>query len=72
MPLAAWVLESFHMALADGATEIHKTTLARQILKGYEGTDDLFPTTHLPKLRAAAEAKHADVLARHGGPSKRH
>jgi acyl-CoA dehydrogenase len=72
MPLAAWVLESFHMALADGATEVHKTTLARQILKSCEGTNELFPTTHLPRLRAAAEAKHADALARHGGPSKRH
>ncbi|HUF96590.1 MAG TPA: hypothetical protein VMM60_00575, partial [Ilumatobacter sp.] len=63
---------SFRMGLADGATEIHKTTLARLLLKGYRGTDDLFPTTHIPKLRAEAEAKHADALARHGGPSKRH
>jgi acyl-CoA dehydrogenase len=72
MPFSSMVLESFHMGLADGATEVHKTTLARQILKGYSGTDDLFPTMHLPRLRAAAEAKHADALARHGGPSKRH
>jgi acyl-CoA dehydrogenase len=56
------VLESFHMGLADGATEVHKTTLARQLLKGYKGTEDLFPTGHLPKLRAEAEAKFASVL----------
>jgi acyl-CoA dehydrogenase len=72
MPLAAMVLESYHMGLADGATEVHQITLARQILKQYKGTDDLFPTTHLPRLRAAAEQKYADALARHGGASKRH
>ncbi len=72
MPLAAMVLESFHMGLADGATEVHKVTLARQLLKDYKGTDGLFPTAHLPRLRAAAEEKYADALARHGGPSKRH
>ena len=55
MPLAAMVLESFHMGLADGATEVHQITLARQLLKEYKGTDGLFPTTHLPRLRAAAE-----------------
>jgi acyl-CoA dehydrogenase len=62
LPLAAMVLESFHMGLADGATEVHKITLARELLKNYTGTDDLFPTRHLPKLRAAARAKYADVL----------
>jgi acyl-CoA dehydrogenase len=60
------------MGLADGATEVHKVTLAREILKGYQGTDDLFPTRHIPRLRAEAEARYAEVLARHGGPSKRH
>jgi acyl-CoA dehydrogenase len=62
MPFGAMVLESFHMGLADGATEVHKTTLARQVLKEYKPTSDLFPTTHLPKLRAEAEARYASVL----------
>ena len=35
MPFASMVLESFHMGLADGATEVHKVTLAREVLKGY-------------------------------------
>ncbi|WP_116996928.1 acyl-CoA dehydrogenase family protein [Desertimonas flava] len=63
MPFASMVLESFHMGLADGATEVHKVTLARELLKSYSGTDDLFPTQHLPRLRAEAEARFADVLA---------
>jgi acyl-CoA dehydrogenase len=63
MPFAAMVMESFHMGLADGATEVHKTTLARQILKDHHGTDDLFPTGHILRLRDQARARFADVLA---------
>jgi acyl-CoA dehydrogenase len=66
MPFGEMVLESYHMGLADGATEVHKTTLARLLLKDYKPTDDLFPTRHLPKLRAEALAKFDDVLADHG------
>ena len=62
MPFAAMVLESFHMGLADGATEVHKVTLAREVLKGYTGTEDLFPTQHLPRLREEAETRFAAVL----------
>jgi acyl-CoA dehydrogenase len=63
MPFASMVLESFHMGLADGATEVHKVTLAREVLKAHSGTDDLFPTQHLPKLREDAERRFAAVLA---------
>ncbi len=66
MPFAAMVLESFHMGLADGATEVHQVTLARELLKGYTPSPDLFPTRHIPKLRAAAEERFADVLASAG------
>ena len=62
MPFGAMVLESFHMGLADGATEVHKVTLARQLLKDYKASDDLFPTMHLPKLRAHAHEKYDDLL----------
>jgi acyl-CoA dehydrogenase len=63
LPLASMVLESFHMGLADGATEVHQITLARQLLAGYKASDDLFPTMHIPKLRAAARQRYADALA---------
>ena len=62
MPFGAMVLESFHMGLADGATEVHKVTLAREVLKDHKATDDLFPTMHLPKLRAQAHEKYDDLL----------
>jgi acyl-CoA dehydrogenase len=56
------IMSAFQMGLVDGATEIHKSTLARQVLRQYEPTEDLFPTQHLPRLRAAAREKYADVL----------
>jgi acyl-CoA dehydrogenase len=62
MPFGEMVLESFHMGLADGPTEVHKTTLARQVLKDFKPTSDLFPTTHLLKLQAEAEDRYAAVL----------
>ncbi len=53
------------MGLADGPTEVHKVQVARRVLDGYVPCDDLFPTLHLPKRRAEAEARYADVLERH-------
>jgi acyl-CoA dehydrogenase len=62
-PFANLVLESFHMGLADGATEIHKVTLARHVLGRYAPSSDLFPNYHLPKVREAARQKYAAVIA---------
>jgi acyl-CoA dehydrogenase len=69
MPFGSMVLESFHMGLADGATEVHKVTLARQVLGDYKPTEDLFPTMHLPKLRAQAYEKYDDILYATSGTS---
>jgi len=63
MPFAAMVLESFHMGFADGPTEVHKLSLARQVLKDHRPSDDLFPTAHIPRLRALARERYADALA---------
>jgi alkylation response protein AidB-like acyl-CoA dehydrogenase len=63
MPFVQHLVESFVLGLADGPTEVHKVTLARQILRDYKAAPDLFPSEHLLRLRAAAEAKFADVLA---------
>ncbi len=63
MPFGAMVMESFHMGLADGATEVHKITLAREVLKNYKPASGLFPTTHLPALAAQARSRYHEVLA---------
>ncbi len=62
MPFVQYLVESFVLGLADGPTEVHKVTLARQVLKGYRPAPDLFPSEHLLRLREAAEAKVADRL----------
>ena len=63
MPLAAMVLESFSMGLADGPTEVHKLVLAREVLKQHRASDDGFPTRHAPRLRQRAHQHYADALA---------
>ena len=63
MPFIHYLTESFVLGLADGPTEVHKITLARQVLKDYRPSEDLFPTEHLLRLREAAELKFADQLA---------
>jgi acyl-CoA dehydrogenase len=50
------------MGLADGPTEVHKVTVARQVLRDYRPSDDMWPTEHLPKKLAAAREKYAEYL----------
>ena len=50
------------MGLADGPTEVHKVTVARQLLREYKPSDDLWPTEHIPKKLDAARAKYAEYL----------
>jgi acyl-CoA dehydrogenase len=63
MPFGEMIMESFHMGLVDGATEVHKITLARDLLKGYKPASGLFPATHLPRLACEAENRYHDILA---------
>ena len=44
----------------DGPDEVHKVTVARQVLKGYRPAE--VPTEHVPTRRKAAEVKFADYL----------
>ena len=63
LPFGKWVLESFHMGLADGATEVHKVNLAQALLRSTEPDDGLFPSYILPTRRAEARERFARVLA---------
>jgi acyl-CoA dehydrogenase len=62
MPFSNWMVNAQVMAIADGPTEVHKITLARQLLKGYQPHDGLWPSGHLPTRREAARARFADQL----------
>jgi acyl-CoA dehydrogenase len=60
MPLMAMFMRSATMAVVDGPTEVHKITVARQELRGYQGTDGLWPTEHVPARVEQARRKYAD------------
>src|SRR5918912_751493 len=57
MPFPGMMLGASVLGLADGPTEVHKVTVARQVLRDYKPSDDLWPTQHIPKKVAAARAK---------------
>jgi acyl-CoA dehydrogenase len=57
MPFAGLLIEAEWLALADGPTEVHEVTVAKQVLAAYEPVADDFPTGYLPRLREAAAAK---------------
>ncbi|MFJ8926019.1 acyl-CoA dehydrogenase family protein [Streptomyces sp. NPDC102364] len=59
MPFQKMLLGAGVMGMADGPTEVHKVTVARQVLRGHKATDGLWPTGHLPTRREAAIAKYA-------------
>ncbi len=66
MPLGGLWMTAPVMGLVDGPTEVHRTTVARQVLKGYTPVEGLWPSQHLPGRVAAARAKfaaHPDALA---------
>jgi acyl-CoA dehydrogenase len=62
MPFHKMILGASVLGLADGPTEVHKVTVARQVLRDYRPSDDLWPTQHLPRRVAAARSKFAEYL----------
>jgi acyl-CoA dehydrogenase len=64
MPFTGMLIASYSMGLADGPTEVHKVTVARQVLREYEPADDLFPSYHLPRRRHEAITQYGDLIER--------
>jgi acyl-CoA dehydrogenase len=62
MPFVSQVIGSFVMGIADGPTEVHKVTVAKQVLRHYRPSNDVFPAYHIPKRRDAAAEKYAELL----------
>ena len=62
MPFMWMIAESFHMGLADGPTEVHKTVVARQLMKGAQISPDVFPSGHLPRRSAAAYDQYSAAV----------
>ena len=66
MPFVGMVTSALTLGVADGPTEVHKVTLARQVLHDVQPAPGVFPSYHLPEQRARAIEKHRAVLERHG------
>ncbi len=62
LPLAGMWMAAPIMGIADGPTEVHKITVARQVLKQYAPSPGMFPTFHLPDRVAAAREKFAHLM----------
>ncbi|MEU7765105.1 acyl-CoA dehydrogenase family protein [Nocardia sp. NPDC049190] len=52
------------MAIADGPTEVHKITLAKEVLKDYTPADPVYPSGYRPALREKARELVAERLER--------
>ncbi|MER7687238.1 acyl-CoA dehydrogenase family protein [Streptomyces sp. NPDC097610] len=60
MPFMSMMVTAEALGIADGPTEVHKITLARQVLDQYAPVDTLFPSGHLPSMRERALAAFAE------------
>jgi acyl-CoA dehydrogenase len=62
MPFFTMIHGAGVMGIADGPTEVHKVTVARQVLRDYHPSDDIWPTQWTPRRMEAAQAKFAEYL----------
>jgi len=62
MPLFQMIHGAAMLGLADGPTEVHKVTVARQILRDYRGTDDMWPSEWIPRKIEDAKQRYAHLL----------
>ncbi len=62
MPFSNQVIDALRLGIVDGPTEVHKVTVARQVLRDYKPAEGLFPTGHLPALREQAIQKYGELL----------
>jgi acyl-CoA dehydrogenase len=62
MPLEMMYRYARHARFVDGADEVHRESVARQILRTYEAPRDGVPTQYVPARREAALRKFAEIL----------
>jgi len=62
LPLEAMYRFARGARLYDGPDEVHRQSVARQILRGYEAPEDGVPSEHIPTRREDARRRFADLL----------
>ncbi len=62
LPLEAMYRMARGARFYDGPDEVHRQSVARQILRGYEPPADEVPSEHVPTRTAAAREKFAAIL----------
>ncbi|HLZ25885.1 MAG TPA: acyl-CoA dehydrogenase family protein [Chloroflexota bacterium] len=62
LPLEEMYRHARAARLYDGPDEVHRVSVARQILAGYKPQAGMWPTEHIPTRRAAAQRKFAALL----------
>ena len=62
LPLEAMYRFARAARIYDGPDEVHRQSVARQILRGYDPPADGVPGEHVPTRRAAARERFADML----------
>ncbi|HLK26728.1 MAG TPA: acyl-CoA dehydrogenase family protein, partial [Caulobacteraceae bacterium] len=62
MPFMGMVTSALVMGIADGPTEVHKVTVAKQVLQDYRPSNELFPAYHIPNQQESARKRFADDL----------
>ncbi len=60
MPFAEWVINSFHVGLADGPTEVHKVVVAKEILRDVKPAEGMFPAYHKVEMTRRAHELYDD------------
>jgi acyl-CoA dehydrogenase len=62
MPLEQMYRFARAARIYDGPDEVHRQTVARHVLRGYDPPADGIPSEHVPTRREAAQRKFADLL----------
>jgi len=62
MPFFGMIHGAGVMGLADGPTEVHKVTVARQVLRDYRPSEGMWPTEWIPGKIDDAKAKFGHLL----------
>jgi acyl-CoA dehydrogenase len=56
--------ETDWLGIADGPTEVHKVTVARQVLRDYQPSPDLWPSEFMPRTYLNARKRYDEVADR--------